>query len=92
MDEFSTPSVNIPARQMERVGESKASVSAHGESFFMQLVRKRRQDQDEEHRQKPEEHHQQADVFETEDGRQSESEAGTVMDFDEPGTVIDIKA
>jgi hypothetical protein len=92
MDEFSTPSVNMPARHIERVGESKASVEAHGEPFYMQLFRKRRRDSDEEPRQPPEEHHQQADVFETEDGRQSESEAGTVVDVDKPGTVIDLIA
>jgi hypothetical protein len=84
MDEFKTPSVNMPARQIERVGESKASVSSHEEPFFMHLIRKRRQD--------PEQRRHQADVFETEDGRQSESPSEPVMDLDEPGTVIDIKA
>ena len=84
MDSMNTPAVNMPAGQIERVKESRASVEAHTEPYFMRLIRKRRRER-EGRRYHP-------DTFETEDGRQSEAEPGPVTDVDDPGNVIDIKA
>jgi hypothetical protein len=85
MDSMNTPSVNMPAGQIERVHESRASVEAHTEPYSARLIKKRRRERKGGRRYPP-------DTFETEDGRQSEAESGPTPDVDDPGTVIDIKA